>query len=301
MALTNGRGVVLELQDDCLNDTTSVASILLKAKTIAFKLELNDLSSWIEQELSGYQCSLKELPPHRKAQGYPKFFNPNYGWCPLLTDRGALGQMLKTVSLFESVSEIEHLIAGSKSGMLATSLHPVIEEEVQKQLPFRTQTTIHFPTSVAVGVLDFVRNQTLEWALSLEQQGVIGKGMSFEKEQIEQAQMVTNNIHGGNFGVLGNVSGHSEASGFVSMSGNFSTEKIEAFAKQVSEAIPALPSKDRKQVADLVLKLEEQTSDEQQAPGKVGEILGSLRTVLEGASGNLAAQGIIAGIGSLAA
>ena len=56
------------------------------------------------------------------------------------------------------------------------------------------------------GILDLVRNKLLDFALRLEDAGITGEGMSFSKEEKEQAERLQN-IKIDNFqGILGNVS-----------------------------------------------------------------------------------------------
>jgi len=161
-------GIVLELQKDCLCADVAVSQILRKAKVISSKLELKDLSSWIDCELNGYTCSIDELPDYRKGRGSPKFFNPYHGWCDIQSDDGWFGNTLRTVILMQSASEIEHLVKGDNSETLLMKYSPIIEEEIMKQLPMRMRVALHFSKATAVAALDFVRNKTLDWTLELE-------------------------------------------------------------------------------------------------------------------------------------
>jgi alkylation response protein AidB-like acyl-CoA dehydrogenase len=56
------------------------------------------------------------------------------------------------------------------------------------------------------GILDSVRTRVLDWALQLEQDGILGEGMSFTNSDKQKAQ-ATQSIYIQNFtGVLGDVS-----------------------------------------------------------------------------------------------
>src|SRR5690606_25216640 len=64
------------------------------------------------------------------------------------------------------------------------------------------------PNSVS-GILDAVRNTILNWALKLEQEGIVGEGMRFTSEE-KAIAMTSQNIHIGSFqGILGDVAGSS--------------------------------------------------------------------------------------------
>jgi hypothetical protein len=68
------------------------------------------------------------------------------------------------------------------------------------------QPKLHISVKAIAAIVDNVRNTVLQWALKLEQEGIIGDGMSFSKKEKEKA-LTSTNIHiAGNFqGVLGNV------------------------------------------------------------------------------------------------
>ena len=75
-------------------------------------------------------------------------------------------------------------------------------------------------------ILNSIRNRLIEWSLNLEEQGILGEGMTFSKEEKEKAEtnpaINIGNIH--NFqGLLGSVT-HSTVSQTMTMtvhSGNF--------------------------------------------------------------------------------
>jgi len=291
-------GIVLELQSDCIDTNIPVRSILRKTKLIASKLDLDSLQEWIESELSGYECSLQDLPDYRKGVGQPKFKNPYHGWCPIMTDTGLLGQTMRTVYFKQSVSELEELIQGG-SGHLVMQYEPIIEQEIQKQLPARMECGLHFSSSQITTVLDFVRNKVLDWSIGLEKQGILGSGLTFNKKQKQEAESVTNNIYGGNVGVLGAVSGDMSGNSFTANTGDISITEISNLVSQIKEMIPVLPSEIADQIPPSLFQLEELVKTNSPDKGKIQNALTSLKAILEGASGNLAATGIISAIAAL--
>ena len=56
--------LVMELQRECLGPGVSVADLLRKALVVARELGVRDLQSWIENELNGYDATIK-VPPYR--------------------------------------------------------------------------------------------------------------------------------------------------------------------------------------------------------------------------------------------
>jgi AbiTii len=287
-------GIVLELQRDCLEASVSVSGILRKAKAIASKLELNDLTEWINSELNGYECGMAELPPHRVGVGAPKFWNPYNGYCPIMTDGGTIGDILRTVYLPQSVAELEELAKGD--GKLIMQYSPQIQNLIQEQMPVRMEAGLHFSKSQILAALDFVRNKTLEWTLELEKRGISGEKFTFDLKQKREAQIVTNHIYGGNVGVLGSVSGDANNTGFFAAGNDLSIEKISGLSERIREALPGLP---RQTIVDMQEPLEALENEERSSTpskGKVAAALTSMQKVLEGAAGNLAATGILSAI-----
>jgi hypothetical protein len=105
------KGIVLELQEDCLRSDLSISPLLRKAKVIASKLSVKAFESWIDSELGGYKGSMTDLPPHRVGVGQPKFFNPYHGWLDVIVQDEQLSSMISTARLPQPVSELEQLTA----------------------------------------------------------------------------------------------------------------------------------------------------------------------------------------------
>lgn len=294
------KGIVLELQRDCLDPTVAVSTILRKAKVIASKLDLKELGAWIDTELNGYECGMEELPPHRKGIGAPKFKNPYHGWCPIMTDGGWFGRMVRTVFMPQPISELESLAAGGKSDILIMQYDPSIQQALAKRLPAPMECGLHFSKGQVQAALEFVRNKTLQWALELEEKRIVGEDLSFEESQKKDAQVVTNHIYGGNIGVLGSVAGDVKNKDFYSAGDSINIADASSLAQRIREALPALPAAMQDEMEVPLSDLEAELAASNPRPSKVQAALTSMRTVLEGAAGNLAASGILAALEGIA-
>ncbi|MEG6261980.1 MULTISPECIES: AbiTii domain-containing protein [Enterobacter] len=69
---------VLELQELASSRTNDIVDVLLKAKMIAVKPGLNDLSEWLKFEIDGYP-NAQNLPEYRIGRGSVKALNPVRG------------------------------------------------------------------------------------------------------------------------------------------------------------------------------------------------------------------------------
>ena len=288
-------GIVVELQQDCLKDSISINSILRKAKVIASKLELHELSGWIESEQNGYNSSRSELPVHRIGKGAPKFNNPYNGWCPIVTDGGWIAEVVTSIHLFQPISELEQLLSGSENGILVMYYDEQIQSLLHKQMPVPMECAAHFSTTIIVSALDFVRNKILDWTLELEKRGILGQGLSFNQSDKQEAAVVTNHIYGGNIGVLGNVSGNAKASKFVSTNG-IDSAALRNFIDEAKSALPGLPSEIGTQ-AKPILEILHADISANRPQGVIEKSLLSLKAILEGAGGNLVANALLAAMG----
>jgi hypothetical protein len=292
-------GIVLELQRDCLNQGIPVSSILRKAKVIASKLDLDELKQWIGWELEGYSCAPDDLPSHRKGVGQPKFLNPYNGWCPIMANNDWFGKMIRTVFMSQSISELEQLSSGDDSAGLIMYFNPAVQKALQKNLPIPMECALHFSKAQVISALDYVRNKTLDWTLELENRDIIGQEYTFGEQQKMEAQMVTNHIYGSTVGVLGSVSGDANNTGIFNVGGNVSVEKVRNIAEQIREALPAVPAKIRVDAEKSLVTIETEASSESPSKGKISQAIESLKAIMEGAGGNLAASAILTALSGI--
>lgn len=287
------KGIVLELQRDCLNPDISVSNILRKAKVIAAKLDLADLEGWIDNELNGYlNTKLADLPPHRKAWGSPKFFNPYRGYCPIIVQDDEFGKIVSTVFLSQNIGALEDL-SNSDEGTLIYKYPPVVQQVLQNSMDVDMECSLHFSTTQVRAALEHIRNRVLEWTLELEKRGVVGENFSFDETDKREAQAVTNHIYGSNIGVLGEVGGNATvAHQNVGQTINF--ELVMTLASKIREAAPGLPADTADSLVGPIAELESAAKSKDES--KVKAVLSSMVPILQGAAGNLAASGILAAI-----
>ena len=96
-----------------------------------------------------------------------------------------------------------------------------------------------------IGVLDAVRNAILDWTLKLEQDGILGEGMTFSTEEKQTAMNngPTYNIAGNFHGVIGNVSSqHAQIGSFGQIEPQLKAAEISQSERQeLGELMEALP------------------------------------------------------------
>lgn len=221
--------IVLQLQELASGGKHDISDLLRKSLIVATKLRLEEFRLWIDAELNGYKDA-KSIPEYRIIYGDLQVLNPVRGPIPV-NIAPEHRKSLSKVFVFESVSKIKELTAVRDGESIHYYLSPERESAVMRaqEYPMRPVRIVSVGTLTAV--LEAVRNRVLEWALELEERGVIGHGFSFSAE--ERSAAMSSNIRIENFqGVLGNVSG-----GTVSQTNSLSIQSsnFDSLAKYLIE------------------------------------------------------------------
>src|ERR1043166_178076 len=191
--------LVSSLQKDILDSKKNVTEVLRTAKLISAKLGLSDITAFIEAEMNGYAAGAL-APPYRVIRGGSlQFYNPYHGWLPV----GDVGNHATPIG--QPITELEEL---SKAKTVVIPVH-----EKFKLSPLgggsdafaqQFEQRIVLSAVKLKAILEAVIDEILNWAIELEQKGITGEDMSFDKEEKQKAQSQTFNIQ--HFtGVLGDV------------------------------------------------------------------------------------------------
>src|SRR5690606_21767021 len=138
----------------------------------------------------------------------------------------------------------------------------------------------------------------LNWSLELEKAGVVGEDMTFTAEERREAGPVTQHFFIQNVGVLGNVSDGAQVTN--QQTATLDLGKVQDFVTQARGAIDGLPAATRREVEPLLEVVERELNSATPDRSKLSRLLGSVRSICEGAAGNLTAEGIVRLLGMLA-
>jgi AbiTii len=153
-----------------------------RALVISKKLGISEIDRWINSELSGYADS-GEIPGYRRIRGEVKVRHPYRGWQPLNFSDANLGERLSERKISEKVGELEEIrSSGGAGNRIMIGFGREITNQLMNGMEMPLQPYFHVLHASVVGILDSVRNKLLEWALELEQRGVIGENMTFSKK-----------------------------------------------------------------------------------------------------------------------
>ena len=303
--MSQRESIISQLQMDAADPDTSVASLLRKAKIIATKLNLAAFLQWINNELNGYDAVLAEdLPSYRQIHGEPKAFNPYHGWQPVLFRNVETRTFFSRAPIGQAIGPLEEIVSkdkGSSTGSLEFTYPPEVKQRLIEALEFPTDVKLMLSVSSAHGIVDAVRNSILDWALTLEQAGITGDGLSFsEKEKIE-AKPVMQQFFAQNIGHVGNAYDQARVISKQTASAHFDNKEVLSIIEEIEKTIQLLPSEKRAEVSEKVqeVRVELAKPDDQQNHKRISGALGTIKNICEGITGNVVAQGIISLISNL--
>jgi hypothetical protein len=197
--------IVIELQRLASDRHCPVDELLRKALIVSTKLQIADFTAWIRYELDGYQG--KEIPDYRIVPTSLKAINPANGLhIPIFSDTPGRENEFSRAPVSSPVGELTVLIQ-SKSEFFQIALSNNVQRRLHHNcdMPVPMECYLRVSLNSVFGILDAVRNTILQWALQLEQDGILGEGMRFTSEE-KAIAMTSQNIHISNFqGILGNV------------------------------------------------------------------------------------------------
>lgn len=285
--------VVIELQREALDREVRVSDLLRKALVVSRKLRLGEFQGWIEKELNGYG-RVDDVPDYREVAGQVRAWNPMRGWIPVLFPDPRQGELLSHRRCGQSIAELEHLMQGvDDESTLQMPFPQEIQQRLNRGFPFQTEVTLFVPPVALVGIVDTVRTVILNWALKLEEDGILGEALSFTRQEKDAAEKSPQNVTNF-FGPVQSpqIQQASTQPIQISVNGPLDIDAIRAFAtamRQVLDSIGIHPEQKEEAAAEL-RTIESQIESPKPKASIIREGLESLRRILEGAGGGAAGQ-----------
>lgn len=251
-------GLIAEIQQQALDPSTRVTDLLRKVKLAAVKLQLTDAVDWVDHELAGYrEVDETNLPPYRRGHG-TLMRSDRFGRRPATGDTTSVAA-LSQVFLHEPLSSIEAL-ASSEGTTCSIGLDAQREAAIKQAMGLTTCSfAIDFSKSMLVSVIDRVRDLVLDWAVSLERQGILGEGISFSMNERKRASASSITIHGDVANLhSGNITGHQNRTVINSIDTSQNTLDIETVFQSLTSTITeqVADEADRAALLDAVANLQ---------------------------------------------
>lgn len=285
--------IVIELQRDALDRNIHASDLLRKALVVAKKLKVGEFEAWASQELNGHP-KVEDVPEYRQIRGYVRAWNPYHGWQPVMFASPDKEEMLSKRPCVQSIAEIESLLDDrSGSGTLAMPFPSKTEKQLREAIEFDTEITLIVPSTALVRIVDTVRTIILNWALKLQDDGILGEGLSFNAKEQEAASKTSYNL--ANFygpvqsSLIQQDTEHSiQVSSGQQPDIKTLREFFEALKKQI-DSISLTPEAKRELEAEIKTAEAQVNSPRPRHPA-IRETLTSIKRILEGAGGGMVAQ-----------
>ncbi|WP_232463561.1 AbiTii domain-containing protein [Tumebacillus avium] len=291
--------MVLELQREALEQSTSVSILLRKAFTLAKKLQVKEFVKWSQFELNGYDDPTHPSPNYRVVHGEIKALNPYHGYIPVYLDQKT-AELLSKRNLPSPITEIEeHIKTGEKNskGTLMYKFPANVQRALMQMMEYDLEVSLHIPATQFQRIVDRVRNIILEWTLKLEEEGILGEGMTFsdmEKEKAPNTAGIILNVIGSmtNSQLQQNADNSTQTS--TVNSDSVKKEEIISLIGEVKKLLEEIGDQDKKdELAAEISVLESQANSPKPKKGIIGEAMKSIRNIAEGTTGSLAATAIL--------
>ncbi|OIK10069.1 hypothetical protein [Bacillus sp. MUM 13] len=286
--------IVLELQREAMNSTTNISDLLRKSLIVARKLKIGEFEAWISQEMNGYKVNRNEVPDYREVVGVIQWFNPYRGWSPVIIQDEKILEILQKNEIIQPVSEIENLVK-SDSNDLAILLPQGVQNMLSDYFGEPAQFHLSFGKSQAQQIIETVRNIILEWALKLEEDGIMGEGLSFSDNEKKEASKHNYNITNFYAPTSGVQFQQNTLNSTQTMTNSMDIGQLTDLISKIKENInqAGLTEPQQNVVETEVETIQAELVTAQPRPSVVKNSLQSIRTMLEGAGVNLATSGLM--------
>ncbi|EJM7847168.1 TPA: hypothetical protein NJ307_004499 [Vibrio parahaemolyticus] len=294
-------GLVLELQRDALDNSFEISNLLRKALVISRKLGVNEIESWLAQELNGYTVSENELPDYREIRGTLKVHNPVRGLIPFNIKDPELSAFLSSRRIGQPISELESLVSTNTDGYLTMNFPPQEREDLMRNMTLPMEPILQIGINQVHGILDSLRSEILNWALELEQKGIVGEGMTFSNNEKKAAESVTykitNNIGSMQNSQIQQATDNSQQSQELSISNEDIAQFIEFLKLSLTQL--DLNKDEQAEIEAEIVTIDSQLASPRPKKLVLGECLKSVRNIIEGTTGSLVATGLLAQLGAI--
>jgi hypothetical protein len=288
--------IVLELQRDALNKQISISDLLRKAYVVARKLGVSEFEKWAESELDGYENMPQHIPDYRQITGAVMAWNQYQGWQSVFFPNSDLEKRFTRRPCDQSIAEIESLLVMDKTGFYNMPFPPETEQALRKAIKFHTQITLEVPRTALVRIVDAVRTTILNWSIKLEEDGIVGEGLSFTTEERKVAEKISYNIN--NFFApvhSSQIQQQTSQSCQVVTEDKLNFDLLKGFLQSLSNQINEInlkPEIEKELISDINA-LKSQTESPKPKQSIISESIGSIRRILESAGGGVASQLLI--------
>ena len=272
--------LVNELLLKALDENCSISELVNHAFVVARKLKVQGFVNWLSFEMKGYEYEY-EIPSYRKCIVEVSSLERN-GWVPIVFEQEEDARNLSEVFMNSPISTISSWVNDGKD-KIELPFSPEYQKDLMIQLDIHQRISRFISVHQVKQIIDDVRTGIIEWALRLEEEGIVGEVMTFSKTEQEKAENITYNISTINGPMIGSQvqQGTKDSKQEQRIDYNFIQETLE----ELNRALPHMGLSSEKQSA--IGTMIQSVSPLVQAPnpgmnGITRELFSSIRNIAEG-------------------
>lgn len=288
--------LISDLKMATVDPENRVSDLLRRALVIAGELGLDEFREWINKELNGYteeETEAGALPLYRMHRATVQAFNPYHGWRAIIFENPETGEACSKMPIPFAISRIED----HGPGHVAFTFVEPTQTQIRKSLGHQVDIRRFLDGASYRGIVDAVRNQILDWVMSLEEAGVVGEGNTFTSEEKVSAKSSPSFHfdHVANVTVIGDVTDQARVD--IEQNAPFSEGQLDTLPRLLDE-IELLKDKLGAQDAQLGMldthlrEIREEISAAEPDTGKARRAIKSIIKIAEAATGGIIASGI---------
>lgn len=293
-----------QIQEAALDSSVPLADTLRRCKLLAARLQNDELSRWVDDELNGYVGKADKVPDYRRIQcvSVGTFLSPTMVRrgvpIPSLCLPEDMREFAEFVSVGQSVAALDSLLRAPNAEQGVSIPWPadlvaLVQTDIQEGAVL--QSAKHsLSVGVLAGILDTVRTRLLEFAIAIEKENPEAGEASVQgkppvtPERVQQIVNVT--IYGGQQsfgdGATFNVAGRD-----LVISSAFSPEQQDQLKGLLTELHDHLASvtdaDDKEDAAQALQKVETELAKAEPQPGRLKRWLGTYASVVGAAAGTV--------------
>lgn len=294
--------LIPELVSMASDPTVKTTDLLRRALVAAHRLQQPEWVTWLEHELNGYGPD-DSIPDYRHLKG--EVLLDGHTWMEGVQFPSANeADFWQLCKIDTAIAEIEGWV--EEGGELFMRIPARPADLLRTLFDTKLTPTRRFSLACVKRIIAAVKTQVLSWALKLECAGILGEGMSFTSQEQQKAQqlvpvthiLIHGNVHNSQL-MVGSPGGQQQQT----VTGEQKAEALNALLPWLQKVIEQ-EQLQREDCAELQAELD--TLRAQAASPKpkwpvIGTVASSVRTILEGAGGELLAGQALGWLATLTA
>lgn len=289
--------LVLELQREAIKSNCIVSDLVRNAYFIAKKLNITDIQEWLTFELNGYS-DIRYVPDYRSLPLRVVARTMN-GWIPVIIETKL--KVIERHKITESIAELEEMLKSEQD--VCISFHSDTLSLLCEVTGLRTDFRGFFNKTLFRQILEHVKTKILDWAIELENRGILGEDLMFTEDEKHKANTIINNhFHGNvNQSQIQQSSNNSTQNQLINEN-NVDLAQVQKLIDEISNLHSNIKFSDKNQSDDFNSKLDtinQELNSTIPNSGKIKSAVLAIKSILEKVSVSVISTGIIHSINSL--